>query len=68
MSTVEPLAIGAASEHRFSLMFLGRGDEPITQGSYPMRHPEIGPFELFIVPVGGAAVDQAYQAVFDSLP
>jgi hypothetical protein len=48
----------------FSLTFTGPADITLLQGIHPLRHPELGEVELFLTPVGQAAQDLAYEAVF----
>jgi len=48
----------------FSLLFAGP-DEPIPQATYPVRHPELGSFPLFVVPVAGDGGGPCFQAVFN---
>ena len=48
----------------FSLFFDGpRG--VLAQGTYPVRHPAMEPFGLFLVPIQSAADEQKFQAVFN---
>jgi hypothetical protein len=52
----------------FSLMFKGPLDRPLTQKSRQVIHPEMGEFDLFIVPVHTGKTDGIYyQAVFSRL-
>ncbi len=55
-----------AAEHRqpFSLTFLGPGAFILPQAIYGFEHPEIGSFEMFIVPIGRDARGVSYEAVF----
>lgn len=34
----------------FSLTFIGPRNRPLPQGTYPLIHSKLGPFEIFIVP------------------
>jgi hypothetical protein len=58
-----------AEFERFSLVFAGGRSHWLPQESYPFEHPQIGRFELFIVPV--LSLDPArhkYEAVFNRPP
>lgn len=48
----------------FSLLFAGP-DDPFPQGAYPVRHDQLGPFLLFLVPVVIDVGGQGYEAVFN---
>ena len=61
-------AVGEIGHEEFSLIFRGRGDQPLGQMCYPFEHGKIGRFVMFIVPVGEpeAITDsRSYQAVFN---
>jgi hypothetical protein len=66
LASVTPLPNGPAGPRRFSLMFHGPDRPVLPQGIYPMSHPGIGSFELFIAAVGLPGSTQAYQAIFDA--
>ena len=51
----------------FSLMFHGVQNRPLQQGSYPFEHPQMGRFDLFIVPIAQEQGMVHYQAVFNRL-
>lgn len=51
----------------FSLLFHGAQTRPLRQGMYPFEHPELGRFELFIVPIAAENGMIHYQAVFNRL-
>lgn len=48
----------------FSLIFRGPGAAVLPQRTYAFRHPALGDFDMFIVPVGRDAEGVTYQAVF----
>ncbi len=48
----------------FTLLFRGPTDAVLPQRIYPMEHPELGAFELFLVTVGPDAEGMRYEAVF----
>ena len=55
---------GAGHEFRqqpFSLVFSGPQDRLATQGNYLLRHPALGDFVLFMVPIGPGR----YEVVFN---
>jgi hypothetical protein len=49
----------------FSLLFEGPVSTPLTQGTYSFAHPQMGHFDLFIVPIGRQEQLIQYQAVFN---
>jgi len=51
----------------FSLVFLGDETLRLNQGMYLFSHPQLGEFELFIVPLGPSRTDprMQYEAVFN---
>jgi hypothetical protein len=51
----------------FSLMFHGEQSQPLGQGTFSFSHPQIGRFELFIVPIAAQKGKLHYQAVFNRL-
>ncbi len=63
---VSPLKKTAQTES-FSLTFQAPIDSPLGQGNYPIEHLQLGPAELFIVPVKQEAGHLFYQAVFNRL-
>jgi hypothetical protein len=52
-------------QEQFSLKFRGPGQSILPQKTYRMDHDRIGPFDLFIVPIGRGADDTYYEAVFN---
>ena len=51
---------GANRRSQFSLVFRGPDEPLLPQGIYRVEHPEIGTFDLFLVPIAPAT----YEAVF----
>ena len=49
----------------FSLLFWGRLNEPLNQGTYQFAHRRIGSFLMFIVPKLPNEHGQYYEAVFN---
>jgi hypothetical protein len=56
-----------AQLEQFSLNFTGIFSPWLSQGSYKLVHPQMGEYELFLVPVGPDAAGMLYQAVFSRL-
>jgi hypothetical protein len=58
---------GSGSDgHRvpFTLTFVGPMQPVLPQRIYRLEHPEVGAFDLFLVPVGPNAQGMQYEAVF----
>ena len=51
----------------FSIMFQGRADRLLAQGTYQFEHHQMEPFPLFIVPIGATDQGIRYEAVFNRL-
>ena len=49
----------------FSIVFRGGGNVALPQRTYRMEHPEIGAFEIFLVPIGPDEKGPRYEAVFN---
>ncbi len=56
-----------AEYESFSLLFYGAQTRPLQQGMYPFEHPQLGRFDLFIVPIAAEKGLVHYQAVFNRL-
>jgi hypothetical protein len=54
-------------QERFSLIFRTSNDVLIAQGLHRFEHAEMGPFDLFIVPVERNEGGTSYEAVFNRL-
>src|ERR1700730_17055180 len=50
---------------RFSAFFSGPSEIQLTQRTYPMKHEEMGEFDLFLVPIRHGEGDLRYEAVFN---
>jgi hypothetical protein len=48
----------------FSLLFRGPLEPALPQRIYEVRNENIGPFEIFLVPIGPDKVGMQYEAVF----
>ncbi|MCA9441428.1 MAG: hypothetical protein KC964_11510 [Candidatus Omnitrophica bacterium] len=56
---------GAERREPFSLLFRGKSDCQLPQQIYRFNHPQIGPFEIFIVPIGSDGEGMLYEAIFN---
>jgi hypothetical protein len=54
-------------QEQFALLFCGPLATPLAQGMYPLRHAQLGEFDLFLVPVGKDGQGYYYEAVFNRL-
>ena len=66
-STVARAGPDAQQYESFSLLFHGAQSQPLGQGTHSFEHPQLGTFELFIVPVAAENGRLHYQAVFNRL-
>lgn len=68
LALIEASGLSGDSDQResFSLLFRGPGEPVLAQSIYPLRHGELGDFDLFLVPVGPdrKAGGMLYEAVF----
>jgi hypothetical protein len=48
----------------FELLFEGPRDPLLPQSTYRLNHPDTGPLDIFLVPIGQDADCSRYQAVF----
>jgi len=51
----------------FSLLFLSQQEAPFDQQMYKVEHPELGIFDLFLVPIGKSDKGVKYESVFNRL-
>jgi hypothetical protein len=51
---------GADRRAQFSIVFSGPSDPILPQAIYRLEHPELGAFDLFLVPIAAGS----YEAVF----
>ena len=66
--SVTPRAIGPneqAGMERFSVVFSGPADVFLPQSIYRVAHPEMGEFEVFLVPIKQEAAAFRYEAVYN---
>jgi hypothetical protein len=52
----------------FSIVFLGSQQPLLPQDTYLLQHPELGEFQLFIVPIRQDKNGSYYEAVFSRIP
>jgi hypothetical protein len=53
------------ADDAFALTFSGPDGQPLKQGVHTLRHPRLGSFALFLVPVGPPGGDMRYEVVVD---
>lgn len=61
-------ASGGEDGSSFSIVFRGPSTPMLPQRMYALRHPALGGFDLFIVPVGHDQTGLLYEAVFNRMP
>jgi len=49
----------------FALVFKGEHAEPLAQGTFELRHADVGELQIFIVPIGPTEGGFLYEAVFN---
>jgi hypothetical protein len=54
-----------AGMERFSAFFSGPPDSFLSQSTYHVVHPQMGEFDLFLVPLGKEAEGFRYEAVYN---
>ncbi len=66
LTQVRRLALHSVRAHPpFALILRGPRSRPFAQGTYPVRHPEHGRLELFVVPVGPDPAGLCYEITFN---
>ena len=60
VDVTESAAPGANRNAQFSIVFSGPPEPSLPQAIYGLEHPELGAFELFLVPIAAGR----YEAVF----
>jgi hypothetical protein len=56
--------VSKTGRRQFSLIFVGTPGEVLPQHIYPLRHPQMGTLEIFLVPIGRTEAGTEYEAVF----
>jgi hypothetical protein len=64
LDAAEELGEWPGGRQPFDLRFRGPHDPLLEQAIYRLEHAELGPLEIFIVPIGRDADSTTYQAVF----
>ena len=54
-----------SSRGPFALVFKGEHAEPLAQGTFELRHADVGELQIFIVPIGPTESGFLYEAVFN---
>lgn len=54
----------APGTHQFAIAFRGPLDALLTQGTYRLRHPDLGDFAVFITPTSRKPDGYEYEACF----
>lgn len=62
--TVSQVPSASHDGQQFSVVFVHESPQVFEQGVYPVSHPELGKFDLFLVPVFGDDKCVQYEAVF----
>jgi hypothetical protein len=61
---VDPAGDSGREGGAFSLIFVGPKGPWVPQAIYPVRHPDLGIMEIFLVPIGPTQGGNGYQAIF----
>jgi hypothetical protein len=64
-ATAMPTRSHPARPVPFSVVFLGPKDRRLSQGIHAFEHEELGPFEMFIVPIAPVEQGPRYEAIFN---
>lgn len=54
----------APGVHQFAICFEGPADSFLAQGTYQLRHSELGDFAVFMTPIARLPAGFAYEACF----
>jgi hypothetical protein len=66
LSEARPLGVRPESiREPFALTFLGRAGLRLPQGTYKLRHPNLGEMEIFLVQVAADQSGSSFEAVFN---
>ena len=63
-ATELPMASPQPGRTPFSIVFLGPGPAVLPQATYRLEHPDLGAFDLFLVPIARDGDGVRYQAIF----
>ncbi len=66
LDSVDPLPrpVGDKGREPFSLEFHDAAPDPVPQQIVAVEHPEMGSFDLFVVPLGQGPDGMRYEAIF----
>jgi hypothetical protein len=64
LAKADPAGASGRAGGAFSLLFIAPKGPWLPQAIYPVKHPDLGTMEIFLVPVGPAAGGNSYHAVF----
>ena len=65
LKSIEAIAAPAgAANTPFSLQFCERARDHVPQQTLAVEHPEMGAFDLFVVPLGPSRHGMCYEAIF----
>lgn len=67
LELIEVTEHASSAMETFSLIFKGPADAPLAQKIYQFRQQQLGELSIFIVPIGRAAEEMRYEAVFNRL-
>jgi hypothetical protein len=66
LSGARPLGVRPESiREPFSLVFVAGRPLRLPQGTYKMRHPQLGEMEIFLVQIAGDQTSSTFEAVFN---
>jgi hypothetical protein len=64
LAQVQRLGTALRAGGAFSLVFHAPAGPPLAQSIYPIEHPQLGPMELFVVPIQPMNGQQRYEVIF----
>jgi len=64
LKTAEGEEIKSRDGGGFTLQFVAPAAAQLNQGTYPIKHPELGTLEIFLTPTGFVHGGRGYHAVF----
>lgn len=56
--------VGTPPRARFALVFAASDERATEQGTYRLRHPLIGTFDIFLVPIATGTTGLLFEAIF----
>lgn len=59
--------VSSSEVEQFSILFHGPAEPMLPQQTYTIEHPQMGNFDLFLVPIGADQEKVQYEAVFNRL-